>query len=295
MAKRVLLIVNPKSGDGIAVRWVADMVSMLSKKYDFVTVYFSKKQGDILNIASGYSGEYEAMVVVGGDGSLNEAIGGILLSGTDIDLGYVPTGTVNDFATSHGIPKNIKMALEKIADGEPKKCDVGSLNGRFFSYVAAFGAFTDVAYLTSQKSKETFGKIAYVAEAATRILKLKPIKMTYELDGERISGEYIYGMASNSKTIGGIVFYGSEGEGFLRDGELEITLVKYPFSSSELSAALVGLINPSANTKQVVKFRASSIKFEFEEETAFTVDGEFGGSFSSVDIKNIEGALSLIE
>lgn len=295
MAKRVLLIVNPKSGDGIAVRWVADMVSMLSKKYDFVTVYFSKKQGDILNIASGYSGEYEAMVVVGGDGSLNEAIGGILLSGTDIDLGYVPTGTVNDFATSHGIPKNIKMALEKIADGEPKKCDVGSLNGRFFSYVAAFGAFTDVAYLTSQKSKETFGKIAYVAEAATRILKLKPIKMTYELDGERISGEYIYGMASNSKTIGGIVFYGSEDEEFLRDGELEITLVKYPFSSSELSAALVGLINPSANTKQVVKFRASSIKFEFEEETAFTVDGEFGGSFSSVDIKNIEGALSLIE
>lgn len=295
MAKRVLLIVNPKSGDGIAVRWVADMVSMLSKKYDFVTVYFSKKQGDILNIASEYSGEYEAMVVVGGDGSLNEAIGGILLSGTDIDLGYVPTGTVNDFATSHGIPKNIKMALEKIADGEPKKCDVGALNGRFFSYVAAFGAFTDVAYLTSQKSKETFGKIAYVAEAATRILKLKPIKMTYELDGERISGEYIYGMASNSKTIGGIVFYGSEGEEFLRDGELEITLVKYPFSSSELSAALVGLINPSANTKQVVKFRASSIKFEFEEETAFTVDGEFGGSFSSVDIKNIEGALSLIE
>lgn len=295
MAKRVLLIVNPKSGDGIAVRWVADMVSMLSKKYDFVTVYFSKKQGDILNIASGYSGEYEAMVVVGGDGSLNEAIGGILLSGTDIDLGYVPTGTVNDFATSHGIPKNIKMALEKIAGGEPKKCDVGSLNGRFFSYVAAFGAFTDVAYLTSQKSKETFGKIAYVAEAATRILKLKPIKMTYELDGEKVSGEYIYGMASNSKTIGGIVFYGSEGEEFLRDGELEITLVKYPFSSSELSAALVGLINPSANTKQVVKFRASSIKFEFEEETPFTVDGEFGGSFSSVDIKNIEGALSLIE
>lgn len=295
MAKRVLLIVNPKSGDGIAVRWVADMVSMLSKKYDFVTVYFSKKQGDILNIASEYSGEYEAMVVVGGDGSLNEAIGGILLSGTDIDLGYVPTGTVNDFATSHGIPKNIKMALEKIAGGEPKKCDVGSLNGRFFSYVAAFGAFTDVAYLTSQKSKETFGKIAYVAEAATRILKLKPIKMTYELDGERISGEYIYGMASNSKTIGGIVFYGSEGEEFLRDGELEITLVKYPFSSSELSSSLVGLINPSANTKQVVKFRASSIKFEFEEETAFTVDGEFGGSFSSVDIKNIEGALSLIE
>lgn len=295
MAKRVLLIVNPKSGDGFAVRWVADMVSMLSKKYDFVTVYFSKKQGDILNIASGYSGEYEAMVVVGGDGSLNEAIGGILLSGTDIDLGYVPTGTVNDFATSHGIPKNIKMALEKIADGEPKKCDVGSLNGRFFSYVAAFGAFTDVAYLTSQKSKETFGKIAYVAEAATRILKLKPIKMTYELDGERVSGEYIYGMASNSKTIGGIVFYGSEGEEFLRDGELEITLVKYPFSSSELSSSLVGLINPSANTKQVVKFRTSSIKFEFEEETPFTVDGEFGGSFSSVDIKNIEGALSLIE
>lgn len=295
MAKRVLLIVNPKSGDGIAVRWVADMVSMLSKKYDFVTVYFSKKQGDILNIASEYSGEYEAMVVVGGDGSLNEAIGGILLSGTDIDLGYVPTGTVNDFATSHGIPKNIKMALEKIAGGEPKKCDVGSLNGRFFSYVAAFGAFTDVAYLTSQKSKETFGKIAYVAEAATRILKLKPIKMTYELDGERVSGEYIYGMASNSKTIGGIVFYGSEGEEFLRDGELEITLVKYPFSSSELSSSLVGLINPSANTKQVVKFRTSSIKFEFEEETPFTVDGEFGGSFSSVDIKNIEGALSLIE
>lgn len=295
MATRVLLAVNPKSGDGIAKRWISDMVTVLSEKYDFVTVYFSKKQGDIMNLMLEYSKEYDAAVIVGGDGSFNEALGGLLSSETDISLGYIPTGTVNDFATSHEIPKNIKLALEKTANGSPKRCDVGILNGRFFSYVAAFGAFTDVAYLTSQKSKEAFGKIAYIAEAANRIFALKPIKMTYEKDGERVTGEYIYGMASNSKTIGGIKFFDSAKDDFLRDGELDITLVKYPFSPAELSDAIWGLVNPSANAKQVIKFKAKKIKFEFEEETSFTVDGEYGGSFGEVVIENVHNALSLIE
>ncbi|MGN1095415.1 MAG: diacylglycerol/lipid kinase family protein [Eubacteriales bacterium] len=295
MATKILLLVNPVSGDGIAKQWISDMVSVLSKKYDLVTVYLSKGVGDITKTVSEYAGEYDAVACVGGDGSLNEAISGVLLSGAPVSLGYIPTGTINDFATSHGIPKNIRAAIEKIVSGKAVPCDVGMLNGKFFAYVAAFGAFTDVAYLTSQKSKEAFGKIAYVAEAANRISELKPIKMSYEMNGEKITGEYIYGMASNSKTVGGIRFFDSEREDFLSDGEFEITLVKYPFNPTELANAVMGLINPAMNTPQIVKFKSKSIVFEFEEETTFTVDGEFGGKFARAELKNFEKAISVIE
>ncbi len=295
MAKVVLLVINPKSGDGIAMRWVTEMVSSLSEIYDYVTVYFSKSSGDITNVLRSSAGKVDAFVVVGGDGSLNEALTGIALSGVSTPLGYIPTGTVNDFATSHGIPKNIKQALDKLRRGTPKKCDIGRINDKFFSYVAAFGAFTDVAYLTSQKSKEDFGKIAYVAEGAKRIFELKPIKMTYTVGGVSKHGEYIYGMASNAKTIGGIRFFDSGRTDFLCDGEIDVTLVKYPYTPAELSSALWGLINPAASCSQIEKFSAKSVTFDFENETPFTVDGEFAGTFKRAEIDTLCRALSLIE
>lgn len=107
-----------------------------------------------------------------------ETLNGLISIKSNAELGYIPTGTVNDFAGSHKIPKNIKMAIDKIANGEAHKYDIGRIGDRYFSYVAAFGAFTAVAYQTSQTKKASFGKIAYITEAAKSLAELKPYKMT---------------------------------------------------------------------------------------------------------------------
>ncbi len=292
--KKLLLIINPNSGDGAARRWVYDMINILSAKYPLITVYFSKCTGDIIRAVCEYSEGYDAVVCCGGDGTLNETLNGLISIKSDAELGYIPTGTVNDFAGSHKIPKNIKMAIDKIANGEAHKYDIGRIGDRYFSYVAAFGAFTAVAYQTSQTKKASFGKIAYVAEAAKSLAELKPYKMTIKTADTEISGEFIYGMFSNSKTVGGIRFFGDNEMERLRDGMLDVTLVRYPKNAAELQSTVTALLT-MGESPMVVRLKAERADLIFEEEVSFTADGEYGGSYREVSVFDVPDGINIIE
>ncbi len=296
MAKRALLIINPRSGDGENKRWVYDMVAGFSAVFDFVTVYLSKCRGDITRVAREEAGNYDALICCGGDGTLNETIRGILESGRDPMLGYIPTGTVNDFAASHGIPRSIKGAIEKLAAGEPHTYDIGTLGGVPFSYVAAFGAFTDVAYLTPQQSKIAFGKTAYVAEGMKRLLSLSPIRATVTGEDFSLAGEFLFGMAANSKTVFGFRFFEGSTKQSLSDGMLELLLVRYPKSPMEFQDAVMGLLNPKIQNDMVIRGRGREFSFVFPDgATPWTLDGEFGGDHSEVTASCLGGRIRVIE
>ena len=283
MQGNVLLVINPVSGDGAAKNWAYDMVEILSRRFPIVSVYLSRGNGDIKKTVAEKAAEYEAVVVTGGDGSLSELLDGIVESGASPLLGYVPMGTINDFAGSHGISKNVKTALRQIVHGEEHVYDVGLLGGRAFSYVAAFGAFTDVAYLTPQDMKSALGKLAYISEATKRLPVLKPIKMTFEVDGRRETDEFIYGMVSNSKTVGSIKFFDYKDDAFLSDGLIEATLVRFPYNAAALQEDVIGLLDPKSECRGVIRLCVPKIKFEFENGVAWTVDGEYGGEFKTVE------------
>lgn len=292
--KKLLLIVNPNSGDGMARRWVYDMLEILSARYPLITVYFSKCVGDIIRVTKENAVSFDAVVCCGGDGTLNETINGLIAAGSRAELGYIPTGTVNDFATSHGIPKNIKAAVAKIAAGEPREYDVGVLGERCFSYVGAFGAFTEVSYLTPQVSKASFGKAAYVAEAIKSLPELKAYHAKVTYDGKTEEGDFIYGMFSNSKTVGGIRFFGNSEEHLLSDGFLEMTLVRFPQTLLELQNAVTGLLT-QAPSPSVIRAKIEKAEIVFSEETPFTADGEFGGAFTDVTVRNIPHGIRVVE
>jgi len=283
MDGKLLLIINPVSGDGAAKNWAYDMIEILSKRFPIVSVYLSRGVGDIKKTVAERAAEYDAVVVTGGDGSLNELLDGVVKSGASPLLGYVPMGTINDFAGSHGISKNVKTALRQIVHGDEHLYDVGTLGDRAFSYVAAFGAFTDVAYLTPQDMKSSLGKLAYISEATKRLPQLSPIKMTFEVDGRRETDEFIYGMVSNSKTVGGIKFFDVKDDGFLSDGLIEVTLVRFPYNAAALQEDVVGLLDPKKEYRGVIRLRVPNIKFEFENGVSWTVDGEYGGDYKTVE------------
>ena len=294
MEQNVLLIINPNSGDGEAKRWVYDMTAGLLSRFDFVTVYFSKCAGDIMRVVREKSASYDAVVCCGGDGTLNETISGLYLAGTSPMLGYIPTGTVNDFATSHKIPKGIKGAIEKIVAGTPVEYDVGLLGDRPFSYVAAFGAFTDVAYLTPQEIKASFGRTAYIAEAAKRLFSLTPIEVSFTHEGKQITDKFIYGMVANSKTVGGIRFFEGNSADSLRDGKLEVLLIRFPDTAGQLQQALSGILTQKANDF-VYKFTAPEITFRFGGSAPWTLDGESGGDSPEVTVKCLPSRIRVIE
>ncbi len=296
MEKNVLLIINPNSGDGEAKHWLYDMTEALLSRYLFVTVYFSKCRGDILRTVADRAKDFDAVICCGGDGTLNETVSGIEKSGLRLPLGYIPTGTVNDFASSHGIPKGIRGAIDKICTGEPHPYDIGLLGDRPFSYVAAFGAFTDVAYLTPQISKAAFGKAAYFAEGVKRILSLAPISAEITADGQKISGEFLFGMAANAKTVGGFRFFDGETAAQLCDGKLELVLIRYPKNPMLFQETLMGLLNPKIQSDTVIRLTAEDFTFHFPNgAVSWTMDGEFGGDYDTVRIRCVRERILVIE
>ncbi len=296
MEKNVLLIINPNSGDGEAKNWLYDMAAAFLSRYELVTVYVSKCRGDIIRTVKEKAGDYDAVICCGGDGTLNETITGICKSGKDIPLGYIPTGTVNDFATSHGIPKGIRGAIDKIVSGAPRRYDIGLLGDHPFSYVAAFGAFTDVAYLTPQGSKASFGKAAYFAEGMKRLLSLSPIRARITADGKELRGDFIYGMVANAKTVGGFHFFDAGRSELLSDGMLDLLLIRYPKTPIAFQETLMGLLNPKIQNDAVIRLHGKEFQFSFPSgKTPWTLDGEFGGDHETVSVQCLPSRIRVIE
>lgn len=117
----------------------------------------------------------DLIVCSGGDGTLNEAISGMLSLEQSPLLGYIPSGSTNDFASSLKIPRDMYKAAKDIIGGYPFAVDIGRFcENRYFAYIAGFGAFTEVSYLTPQDKKNWLGRNAYMLEGVKSLAGLKP-------------------------------------------------------------------------------------------------------------------------
>ena len=206
---------------------------------------------------------------------------------------YIPAGSTNDFASSIGIPKDMEKAAEAAVTGKPFPCDVGLFNGDYFVYVAAFGLFTEVSYKTSQEWKNVLGHAAYILEGAKCLHDIPSFMMQVEYNNMRIQDEFIYGMITNSTSVGG--FKGMTGKDvLLDDGVFEVTLIKKPKNPMELNEIIASLINLVDDTDMIYSFKTAEVKFTASREIPWTLDGEFGGDHEEVCVKNLKQAVDII-
>ena len=219
--------------------------------------------------------EYEVITVSGGDGTMSEAVNGLMhLPKEDRPLlGYIPAGTTNDYAATLGIPRNMKKAAEQLVQGNPFPCDIGRFQQSYFTYVAAFGAFTDVAYDTPQGQKNLLGHMAYILEGVKRLPSLRSYRVEIEHDGEMLEkGDYLFGMVSNASSVAG--FKGVGGKSIeLNDGLFEVLLIKRPANPIELQLTLTDLLRQDFESPRMVSFKAAQVKFIFSEPASWTLDG----------------------
>ncbi|MDD7267053.1 MAG: YegS/Rv2252/BmrU family lipid kinase [Lachnospiraceae bacterium] len=292
--KRLLFIYNPRAGKGMIHGRVSGLVNVFIDHGYLPTVYPTQKRGDAIHRLEEWAGDYDAIVCAGGDGTLDEVVEGLLHSGRDIPIGYIPTGSTNDFAGSLGIPKDIMKSAAVAVSEHTLRCDIGRLhNGNHFVYVAAFGALTEVSYETDQTWKNIFGHAAYIFEAIKRLGDIKTYRIRVETDDAVIEDEFIYGMVTNSESVGG--FKGVVGADIgLSDGVFEITLVKKLQSVLDIPPVLTELGKPeSVGDKYYYRFKASRIKFISRDgDIAWTLDGEYGGAFRELEIVNEHQAVS---
>lgn len=284
--KRLLFVFNPYSGKAQIKNQLMDIVDTMVKADYEVTIYPTQAQGDAIHKVEHEAANYDMVVCSGGDGTLDEVVTGMMRLEKKIPLGYIPAGSTNDFATSLGIPKDMVKAAENAVRGREFPCDIGSFNDDIFVYVAAFGLFTDVSYKTSQEWKNVLGHAAYILEGMRSLHDIPSYLMQVEYDNVRIQDEFIYGMISNSTSVGG--FKGMTGKDvLLDDGVFEVTLIKKPKNPIELNEIIASLINLVDDTDMIYSFKTNEVHIIAKREIPWTLDGEFGGDHTEVVIKNL--------
>ncbi len=290
--KKLLFIYNARSGKTEVRKHLADIIDTFIKAGYYVDAYQTQKRADATEQVLKRGSEFDLIVCCGGDGTLNETISGIMQLGMPIPLGYIPAGSTNDFASTLHMPKNMLKNADTAVNGDEMLIDVGLFNDKNFIYVCCFGAFADVSYQTPQDMKNILGHQAYLIEGAKRLPSLRSYELKFMYDDKEISGKFMYGMVSNSSSVGGMK--GITGKHIsLNDGLFEVTLVRPPKNPIDLSAILSDLLNGENKSDLVIRFKTGRIEVEADEEIEWVLDGECGGNSNHVVIENIKDAITI--
>lgn len=292
MLKKLMLIVNPFSGRGLSKTKLGIVVSLFCEKGYEVTVY-TTHQYSAEFLVKEYSGNFDLVVCVGGDGTVSSVVSGLMQTPAPPPFGFIPSGTANDMAMTLALSRDPKTAVMSVINGHPVPLDVGCFNDTYFTYIAAFGAFTGVSYSTPQSAKRALGHLAYVLGGLASMSTIKPRHTVIEYDGGVIEGDYIFGGVTNSTSIAGFVKLDRK-DVDLCDGQFEVILVKNPVNAVELGNIISSILYQSYDGENVSLLHTKTIKFHFDEDVEWTKDGENGGVHRDLEITNCRHALQII-
>ncbi|MBR4627044.1 MAG: YegS/Rv2252/BmrU family lipid kinase [Ruminococcus sp.] len=294
--KKAYFIVNLIAGKAMIADKLGKIVDELTKASFEVTVHTTQSSTDAAEAAEyACANDFDLIICAGGDGTLSQCIQGIMKSENRIPVGYIPAGSTNDFAKTLGIPKDIMSAVRLIINGRPVACDVGGFNKEFFSYIVAFGVFTNISYETPQNIKNVLGHAAYFLNGLMQITNIRSKRMRVEYDGNVIEDDFIFGMVSNTASVAGML---SMKEFVLDDGLFEVMLIKKPSNPIQLRNLVRSVMKlEGCIDKSYIKFfKTNRIRFTSigGEPVTWTRDGEYGGNCISNTIVNNNRAISFI-
>ena len=290
--RKLLFLVNPHAGKAAIGGKLLPVLEVFTQAGYRPTVCISRQSGELTEVARREAGDYDLVVCSGGDGTLNETVNGLMGLEHPPTLGYIPAGTTNDFAASLGIPKQMEKAAAIAVSGRTAQVDVGRFNDRYFSYVAAFGAFTDVTYTTPQEYKNALGRLAYLIEGAQRLGSLKTWRLRLEYDTGCTEGEFLLGLVSNSSYVAGLPV-GKVVDVSMTDGLLEVSLVRKPGNITDLHNAAKKLLQGELDNELILSVKTRRLRIMAEEPIPWTLDGEYGGTELRADIENLPRALTI--
>lgn len=293
MEKRLLLLLNPCAGQRKANRLLPEIIRLYNDRDYQCIVYVTASCGDATRYMKAHGGEFDHIVCIGGDGTLNETIAGLIEGGVDCPVGYIPAGTTNDYASSLGLSPDILEAARDAVDGVPCRFDLGSFNGRQFIYTASCGAFARTSYTTSQTAKNLLGHLAYILEGIRDLPSLKPIRMHIECDDRVIDGDYIFCAVTNSLSVGGILKLDPDMVR-LNDGMFEVLLVKNPTLPTHLTKILLALRTCDMPSEMIDFFTADRLRITTEDDVEWTLDGERGEDGRNFEVLNLSNRIQLV-
>ncbi len=292
--KKLLFVMNPYSGQRRANRYLPDILSAFNRAGYDVQAHITAGPGDGARTVERCAGNADLVVCVGGDGTFNETVTGLLRSGASVPIGYIPAGSTNDFAASLKLSTNILQATEDIIQGVPVDYDVGKFGDRYFSYVASFGAFTRASYSTPQNVKNALGHMAYILEGIQELSQIRRTHVRLEMADQVVEDDFIFGAVSNSTSVGGILRLDPQ-QVNMRDGKFELLLVRAPRDLAEVAECIQALNSQRYNCSMITFLSTSGVRIFADPSMPWTLDGEREEGHEEIEVKNLPLAISLMQ
>lgn len=294
MNRKIMVVMNPKAGKGNAKNALFTICDGFTRMKDHVVVYVTQYGGHAMELCKKLAPAYDILLCMGGDGTWNEVVNGVLYAEKQPVLAYLPSGTVNDFASTLKLGKNAGELMKQIEQNTPFLCDIGLFDQkRYFTYVAAFGLFTDVSYSTPQQSKNMFGKIAYYLEGIKQLTSIPRFHVKLHVNGEIIEDEYIFGCISNSKYVAGFTTVSTQ-YAQMDDGQFEILMIRTPNNPLDAQVIIAALLKREVNHDWMYFAVTDHVRVTSIQEITWTLDGEDGGKTKDVEIINKKKAITIL-
>jgi len=291
--KSLLLVINPCAGQRRANKVLPEIIRIFLDAGYRCEVYVTAASGDATDYVAQYVKNFDRVVCIGGDGTLNETIAGVLQTGEDIPIGYIPAGTTNDYANSLSLSGDVLQAAKDAVEGDIRTMDVGTFNGRYFTYTASCGAFTRASYSTPQSWKNSLGHLAYVLEGIKDLPSLKPFRLKVETDECVLEDDFLFCSVTNSTSVGGILKLDAQMVA-LNDGRFEVMLVRNPTTPLQLSTILHGVTAVDIPNEMIHFFSAKRISVTCDSGISWTLDGERAEGTERVEMQNLHSAVRIV-
>ena len=292
--KKLLFIMNPFAGQKKANKVLPEILMLFTEAGYEINVSMTTGPGAATRLAAERGGRADLVVCCGGDGTLNETISGLQMAGIQVPVGYIPSGTTNDFASSLKLSHNPIQAAKDIIEGEPVAYDIGKFGDRYFSYVASFGAFTKSSYAVPQTVKNALGHTAYILGGISELSQIRNEHVRMEIDGEVVEDDFLFGAICNSTSVGGILTLPSDRVD-MRDGIFEVMLIRAARNFTEITECIQAVQNQEYNCGMITFRPARKIEITVDPLMAWTLDGEKADGYQEIEVENLHHAIRIMK
>ena len=292
--KKLLFIMNPFAGQKKANKVLPEILMLFTEAGYEINISMTTGPGCATRLAAERGGDADLVVCCGGDGTLNETIAGLLMAGLNVPIGYIPSGTTNDFASSLKLSHNPIQAAKDIIEGQPVSYDIGKFGDRYFCYVASFGAFTKSSYAVPQTLKNALGHTAYVLGGISELSQIRNEHVRMEIDGEVVEDDFLFGAICNSTSVGGVLTLPTDRVD-MGDGVFEVMLIRAPRNAAEIPECILAVQNQSYNCGMITFRSARSIKIFADPFMVWTLDGEKADGYREILVENLHHAVQIVK
>ena len=292
--KKLLFIMNPFAGQKKANKVLPEILMLFTEAGYEINISMTTGPGSATQLAEERGGRADLVVCCGGDGTLNETVTGLLRAGLNVPVGYIPSGTTNDFASSLKLSHNPVQAAKDILEGQPVVYDIGKFGSRYFCYVASFGAFTKSSYAVPQTVKNALGHTAYILGGISELSQIRNEHVRMEIDGEVVEDDFLFGAICNSTSVGGILTLPPDRVD-MQDGVFEVMLIRAPRNINEIGDCILAVQNQSYNCGMITFRPARTVKITTDPFMAWTLDGEKADGCSEILVENLHHAIQIVK